>query len=229
MLFCPPLPPVRIEPGSSAVIGRHPNCEFSLRQSDVSRRHAEVRAEGSGFALFDLGSTNGTLLNGEAVREPTPLAAGDRIEIGANTITFCWLDATLDEATMLPEEAKTMISEPALARDAFHGELAEIPSFAVLQVLEMGMKTGTFEVHGPSGRGRVWFERGRPVHAETEKHIGFDAAVQVVNTTNGEFRFEAGPLDTNQTIRASVTELLLEASRLQNEAREAGSTDGLGL
>ena len=222
MLFCPPLPPVRIEPGTAVAIGRHPSCEFSLRRSDVSRRHAQVRSDGDRFQLTDLGSTNGTFLNGEPVEGEQALSPGDRIEIGSNTITFCWLDATLDEATLAGSEAKTMIFERTPARDAFQGELAEIPPFALLQVLELGNKTGKLEVKGANGTGSVWFRGGRPVHAETEKHVGFDAAVAIVNTEQGAFRFETLSLEGDETICASVTELLLEASRLLDEGQATG-------
>ena len=222
MLFCPPLPPQRIDSDAPVAIGRHPSCEFAIRKSDVSRRHAEIRAVDGGYVLRDLGSTNGTFVNGEPVDGECPLSTGDRIEIGSSTITFCTLDAAIDDALLVPGEAKTMIFERASTRDAFHGQLAEIPPFAVLQVLEMGGKTGLLEIEAPSGIGTVWFRNGRPVHAATEKHAGFDAAVAIVNTDRGAFRFEAQELDVEPTIRATVTELLLEASRQRDEGLAEG-------
>jgi len=53
----------------------------------VSRRHAEVRPAGEGFAVADLGSMNGTTVNGVAVREQA-LADGDEIGVGSTTIRF---------------------------------------------------------------------------------------------------------------------------------------------
>ena len=53
----------------------------------MSRRHAEVRRDAEGFAVFDLGSTNGTVVNGAPVRERR-LSDGDELRIGSATIRF---------------------------------------------------------------------------------------------------------------------------------------------
>jgi len=70
-----------------AVIGRLPDCAVSLADAQVSRRHAEVRPRGEGFAVADLGSMNGTTVNGVAVRE-RELEDGDEIGVGSTTIRF---------------------------------------------------------------------------------------------------------------------------------------------
>ena len=70
-----------------AVIGRLPDCAVSLADAQVSRRHAEVRPAGEGFAVADLGSMNGTTVNGVAVRE-RELEDGDEIGVGSTTIRF---------------------------------------------------------------------------------------------------------------------------------------------
>jgi len=85
--------------------------------------------------------------------------------------------------------------------------LAEIPPFAVYQVLESG---------------RMWFASGRPIHAESEKCEGFDAAIVIANAKRERFRFEAQSVTHEPTIEASVTELLLEACRIQDEEEQKG-------
>lgn len=70
-----------------AVIGRLPDCAVSLADAQVSRRHAEIRPVGEGFAVADLGSMNGTTVNGVAVREQA-LHDGDEIGVGSTTIRF---------------------------------------------------------------------------------------------------------------------------------------------
>jgi hypothetical protein len=69
------------------VIGRLSSCDIPLGDPQVSRRHAEVRRDAEGFALFDLGSTNGTSVNGSPVRERR-LSDGDELRIGSATIRF---------------------------------------------------------------------------------------------------------------------------------------------
>ena len=68
--------------GTSAVIGRSRECDVVLGDTNISRRHAEIRAAGAGWTVNDLGSTNGVRVNGRPAQGPTPIAAGDRIELG---------------------------------------------------------------------------------------------------------------------------------------------------
>ncbi len=216
MLFFPPLPPVQLQPQASCVIGRSRSCNLRLPSADASRRHAEILAGRDGFVLRDLRSTNGTFVNGERVEERT-LRPGDRIEIGGDIITFCHVEATLERAaTTIGEDKTILIERPALGQ-TFQGSLAEIPVFAVLQILEMGRKTGLLLIESEQGPARLWLSAGAPVHAETKLQKGFDAAVAVVNVNSGRFTFEALQAAPEHTIQASVTELLLEASRLQDE------------
>jgi hypothetical protein len=70
-----------------AVIGRMPDCAVPLTDPQVSRRHAEVRPSGPGFVVADLGSMNGTTVNGVAVREQS-LEDGDEIGVGSTRIRF---------------------------------------------------------------------------------------------------------------------------------------------
>jgi hypothetical protein len=65
MLFAPPLAPVRVEPGRELTLGRSPECSLQLPAAGASRRHASVAWRDGAVVLRDLGSTNGTYLNGE--------------------------------------------------------------------------------------------------------------------------------------------------------------------
>jgi hypothetical protein len=68
-------------------IGRLPECDVVIDDRGASRRHAQVRVAGGEATLTDLGSTNGTLLNGQQV-QARQLADGDRITIGSTLIEF---------------------------------------------------------------------------------------------------------------------------------------------
>jgi FhaA, N-terminal domain/FHA domain len=69
------------------VIGRSSECDVVVGDPNVSRRHAEIRRVGRGYSLVDLGSTNGTEVNGQRVTE-TSLMNGDVIGVGTTQITF---------------------------------------------------------------------------------------------------------------------------------------------
>ena len=68
-------------------IGRHPDSEVLLNDPKASRNHAEIRPQGDGFVLSDLGSTNGTRVNGIAVREHV-LSDGDDLAFGSTHLRF---------------------------------------------------------------------------------------------------------------------------------------------
>jgi len=223
MLFLPPLPPLQLRVGETATIGRSRSCDLSLRSPDASRRHAEIAHGPDGWVVRDLDSTNGTFVNGERIVLHL-LQPGDRIEIGSDVITFCEIGVALDRVdASATGEAQTMMVERPVLGESFQGSLAEIPTFAVLQILELGRKTGCLLIESDDGPGRIWLYEGTPTHAETKLQRGFDAAVSVVHAARGRFRFEPGARAQERTIEASVTELLLEATRLLDEGVAAGA------
>jgi Protein of unknown function (DUF3662)/FHA domain len=69
------------------VIGRSRDCDIQLADANVSRQHAELRQEGATYWIVDLGSTNGTEVNGKRVKR-AKLRDGDRIMLGSTEITF---------------------------------------------------------------------------------------------------------------------------------------------
>lgn len=69
------------------VIGRSRRCDIVLTDPNVSRQHAEIRRQDSGFMLLDLGSTNGTRVNRRDVKQVV-LQHGDRIEFGTTEFLF---------------------------------------------------------------------------------------------------------------------------------------------
>jgi pSer/pThr/pTyr-binding forkhead associated (FHA) protein len=220
MLFIPPLPPFAL-PGEGAVtLGRSSSCELRLHDVDTSRRHAEILCDASGCRIRDLASTNGTFVNGERVEE-CGLEPGDRIQVGTNTLTFCRVESAVPsgEGAFSAGDDKTVFTERPVASQAFQGDLAEIPPFAVLQILEMGRKTGVLKIEADTEPGSLWLQRGDPIHAETKGQLGFDAALRLVCAKRGRFAFEPAEEPPEATIEASVTELLMEAARQLDEGR----------
>src|SRR5215468_2816416 len=74
----------------SCVLGRSKQSGVVIDDEKASRRHAMVHRQANGeFWLVDLGSANGTRLNGRRLSRPTRLQVGDRIEIAGRVFTFC--------------------------------------------------------------------------------------------------------------------------------------------
>jgi len=110
------------------ILGRAADCHVVIADPRASRRHAEIAGQDEppgadapcdvswgtpgGFVLRDLGSTNGTWLNGRRLSEPERLRDGDEIEIGGARFTFRDPDATLESTHF-----------PALVADEATGEI----------------------------------------------------------------------------------------------------------
>ena len=72
---------------SAARIGRSPDNDLILRDPATSGHHARLERRGTQYFIVDLGSTNGTLVNGEPVQEKE-LKHGDKVTIGQNSVKF---------------------------------------------------------------------------------------------------------------------------------------------
>jgi hypothetical protein len=71
-----------------ATVGRSRQCEIVVEDPNVSRRHAELRPRGGSWVFTDLGSTNGSRVNGRPVEGPTVVKPGDEIELGTAVVRF---------------------------------------------------------------------------------------------------------------------------------------------
>jgi pSer/pThr/pTyr-binding forkhead associated (FHA) protein len=71
----------------TVIIGRSADCDITLDDPGVSRRHAEVRSDNDRIEILDLGSTNGIQVNGDQVTR-RELFNGDRIELGSTALIY---------------------------------------------------------------------------------------------------------------------------------------------
>lgn len=92
--------PVR---AGATVLGRGADCDVVILGSTVSRRHARISTSGIQPVLEDLGSRNGTFVNGQRLSAPCPLRDGDQIRLGSEVLDYS--TRTLDETEPLPEES----------------------------------------------------------------------------------------------------------------------------
>jgi len=94
--------------GKTATIGRDPSCEVSVRDPGVSRRHARLELQGDHYILKDLGSSNGTHINGVRTRE-SAIQPGDQIRVGNTLLTVILptAEGTLVDHRGLPIQVDT--------------------------------------------------------------------------------------------------------------------------
>ncbi len=106
-------------------IGRAPSNDIALSGDQLaSRRHALIRFDGVNFTIRDVGSANGTYINGVEVRTPTSLRNGDHIGVGEHEIVFFTVSAN-EEA-----EPTTTTFPPPLQSDQTYGETVPVSGLA---------------------------------------------------------------------------------------------------
>src|SRR5256885_156414 len=74
--------------GDSSVLGRSTTASVRLADREVSRKHSQIDREGNDYVLRDLGSSNGTFLNGKRIVGPVKLGDGDEVLIGTSKMEF---------------------------------------------------------------------------------------------------------------------------------------------
>ena len=119
---------------SEIIIGRDPAVDLVISAPGVSRRHARITLQGSGYLIEDLGSSNGTFLNSQPVTAPVPLNSGDQIGLGRSVLLTFEAPQQADIPTREAEVARqepgmTLMEEeiePADATD-FHAEARTVP------------------------------------------------------------------------------------------------------
>lgn len=88
-------------------IGRSARSDLCIPDAFASRLHAEIRVEGDGYWLQDLGSANGTRYNGAIVKSAVPLVSGGEIQIGETRITFdSGINNLIGEATLIADRTE---------------------------------------------------------------------------------------------------------------------------
>src|SRR4051812_22603895 len=88
LLLTGPAAGMRYQLEREATLGRSPSCEIPLEDGKVSRRHAKILVEDGQARICDLGSRNGTIVNGDRIEGEAILLPGDRFQIGETTALY---------------------------------------------------------------------------------------------------------------------------------------------
>ena len=112
--------------GAECLLGRRLDCHIHINDSRVSRRHARVRRDGDIWQVEDLGSCNGTYVNGRRIQGSVRVRHGDEVEVGASRFRIDLADdivASVENATVLigdsPDAAGMSLVEVAHLRQGF--------------------------------------------------------------------------------------------------------------
>jgi pilus assembly protein CpaF len=102
--------------GAELTVGRDASNPVSINDGEVSRKHAKLTWKGAGYVLEDLGSTNGTFVNGTRLSSPLALKPGDAVSFGENIVLI--YEAAYDPNATMAGSAKAARTAPAVQQAA---------------------------------------------------------------------------------------------------------------
>lgn len=205
-------PPVELKIGQRFTIGRASDAQLSIPSPRVSRAHAEVGWRDGRAVLRDLGSQNGTTVNGVRISEHV-LADGDELAIGPYACTYRCMSG-YGSVGKLQGLLDTALATKPMLGDTLSGQLAQTSLFEVLQMLEVGQRTGQVDILHEDRAGKVVLDEGRIIHASEGERAGVAALHELLAWTEGLFRYtSAVEGDPEQNLPGNQTVLMFEAAR----------------
>jgi hypothetical protein len=210
------------------IIGRAADLDMVLVEDMVSRKHAKLVAQNGALGIVDLGSTNGTFVNGEKVRQ-ADLKKDDRVLIGTNILKVVLLNhegKSVDDSADR-DSVKAMMNSlgqrTAAPSTSMSGDLEEVPLPDLLQLFATNKKTGVLTIGGTQ-RGRLYLKDGmlQYVMIQTDPNLHpMKAMCRMLGWPSGTFQFEtlAQPADVPAEFENSTENVLIEAMRQNDEAK----------
>ncbi len=212
--------------GQEIVIGRSSELDMVLVEEMVSRKHARISLNGGVITIEDLGSTNGTFVNGEKVEHGT-LKEGDRVLVGTNILKVI----AISQEDEPPLDLKAVAAGRVTARQKMSrvgdepprmsGSLEEIPLPDLLQLFGTSKKNGVLVLQTDTLEGRIYLTEGKVRFAAIE---GMDAVpslkavYRMLDWHQGQFALD--PPDSRKfenPVDAGAQEILMEGIRQQDE------------
>jgi pSer/pThr/pTyr-binding forkhead associated (FHA) protein len=190
----------------------------------VSRKHAKILIAGGAITIEDLGSTNGTFVNGEKVKQAR-LKEGDRILIGTSILKLIQQGA--DSVNVDDRVVKQKLEEAAAAQAArstktssMTGKIEEIPLPDLLQLFHTSKKNGVLVITNER-EGKIYLRQGRVYYAVIDENhnLGPQKSFnRVITWEHGDF--ELRPADNQEfmvELDSSTEALLMDALRQLDE------------
>jgi pSer/pThr/pTyr-binding forkhead associated (FHA) protein len=218
------------------LIGRGSDLDMVLVEDMVSRRHARITSYGGELIIEDMGSTNGTFVNGEKVQR-SELSVGDRILVGTSIIKLIDGGGKSVEPRLGDDDATDVTSQaiappirsataPAMT-GAISGKLEEVPLPDLLQLFSSSRKTGTLILLSDR-EARIYLNEGRVSYVTLEGDDDMPsekAFYRLLNWKSGTFSLEPGESDrefSGEPLDMSIEALMMEGMRQLDEINHLG-------
>ena len=218
----------RLRPGQVLFCGRSNSCEMFIDEILVSRRHAKFSYLGDEVRVTDLGSTNGTFVNGRKVASST-VNSGDRVQIGQTLMKVYFSDdpaADLTAMYALSDAFREQVDNKGQTRrQTFTGNLSLMPLPDLLQTMAANRSTGLLELTRDGQVGRVWCREGQVVYGSLGNVDGEKAVYRLLAWRDADFEFRPRePVQSDKPpIKLSLENLLMEGFRQIDEIERLGA------
>jgi hypothetical protein len=208
-----------LPPEGEVVIGREGEADLVLADDLVSRRHAAIALAPEAVTLRDLGSTNGTFVNGHRVKK-AKLALGDRVLVGTSLMKL--VPASADTPRTTPIGLPKTRQQAAMA-----GRIEEIPLPDLIQLVGSSRKSGQLVLRREEEECRVGLRDGKLSGCALSSAPGIaprKAFWRLLAWEHGSFELVASPSPLPPPeLEEEIGPLLMDGIRQLDEWREASS------
>ena len=206
------------------IIGRGGELDIVLVEDMVSRKHAKLNTTDDKIVIQDLGSTNGTFVNGEKIKRAR-LKEGDRVLIGTSILKLISSAAPAAQSGAEANDALQAIAKERGndAATSMSGSLSEVGLPDLLQLFSTSRKSGVLAVTNTEDSGRIYLRNGQIYYAtwnDLEEIGPMKAIFRMIGWEEGEFRL--GPASDEEfmlEIEDPPDQLIMEAVRQLDEYR----------
>jgi FOG: FHA domain len=218
-----------LNPNREIVIGRSSDLDMVLVEDMVSRKHAKISVSDDQIIIQDLGSTNGTFVNGERIKK-TRLRENDRILVGTSILKLIEVDTSKggEKAPLNETDLRSMMEKVAAARKTrnvttMSGRIDEVPIPDLLQLFSTSKKNGVLVVTCRDHEGRIYLRNGRIRYAVIDDHHEINptkAFYRLVTWQEGFFEMDSASDEKfTREMDESTEGLLMEAMHEMDEMK----------
>jgi pSer/pThr/pTyr-binding forkhead associated (FHA) protein len=206
------------------VVGRSSELDMVLVEDMVSRRHAKIIVSDDQIVIQDLGSTNGTFVNGEKIKR-AKLNEGDRILIGTSIIKLVAADPASAGASLqkMEQQARSRATQPR----TMSGSIDEVPLPDLMQLFSTSKKSGVLVVRTDDAEGKIFLEKGAIVFSsvnDQEEVPPLKSLIRILTWEHGSFDMEpAVEREFPTKLEMSTEGILMEGFRQIDELRRLAS------
>jgi hypothetical protein len=206
-------------PNKEIVVGRSSDLDMVLVEEMVSRKHARIAYENDAVVIEDLGSTNGTFVNGEKIKR-AQLKEGDRVLIGTSILKVIVMDGSSHEQGRPNLEVVAAQRRTSSPR-TMSGSIDEVPLPDLLQLFSTSKKSGALVIRTEEDIGRIFLQKGIIYYASINDLSDLPPVkciFRMLTWQKGLFDFDASDLrEFPKPVDVTVQEILMESLRQLDE------------